>query len=303
MKKNKTALLLLAVALISFSSYEVVSKTVIGHIDPSQLTFIRFLTGGLFLLPFALGDLKKRKQKITRKDLVRMALLGILNVAISMNLIQIGYQYTNANLSAIIISANPIFVAIISSVVLKEHISFKKIVGLIIGIAGVLVALGGTGDMSSDNIIYGIVLQVVGMLAFSLFTVTGKKTSMKLGSSTMTAFSDLFGALAILPYVLFKGVDPFVFDMQAIWPQMIYICIGNTGIAFYLYFKALENLDTSLGSMTFFVKPMLASIIAALFLGEALTLQLFFGIVLVGVGIYFVLMATQKSGKVRVQQT
>ncbi|MGB8453498.1 MAG: DMT family transporter [Anaerocolumna sp.] len=155
---------------------------------PSQLTFIRFLIGGIFLLPFAIADIRKRKISIEKGDWFQIILLGIINVAISMNLIQIGYKYTNANLSAIIISANPIFVACLSSVLLKEGVSLKKFLGLFIGISGVLIALNGTGDLSKPGILYGIFLQVVGMLAFSLYTVLGKKTSQKLGSQTMTAF-------------------------------------------------------------------------------------------------------------------
>lgn len=293
MKNDKISILWLSIAIISFSSFEVVSKTVIGYIDATQLTFIRFLTGGLFLLPFALADLKKRNRSITGKDYFSMIALGILNVAISMNMIQIGYQYTNANLSAVIISANPIFVALISSFILKEHLSVKKMVGLMIGIMGVLVALGGTGNLSHPQVVTGIVLQVVGMIAFSFYTVFGKKTSQKLGSSAMTAFTDLFGALAILPVVYWKGMEPFSFDLEPIWLQMVYICIVNTGIAFYLYFKALESLDTSLGAMSFLIKPLLASIIAAFFLGEAITIQLFIGILFVSAGIYLVLLSTK----------
>lgn len=126
MKKDKFTILWLTIAIISFSSYEVVSKTVIESIDATQLTFIRYLTGGIFLLPFALVELKKRQQNITGKDILSMIALGILNVAISMNFIQIGYQYTNANLAAVIISANPIIVALISAIILKESLSFKK---------------------------------------------------------------------------------------------------------------------------------------------------------------------------------
>lgn len=297
MKTNKIPLIWLTIAIISFSSYEVVSKTVIGYIDASQLTFIRFLTGGLFLLPFALRDLKKHSRKMSGRDLLSMAALGVLNVVISMNMIQIGYQYTNANLSAIIISANPIIVALISAIILKEQLPLKKMIGLAIGISGVLVAMGGTGNMSRPGIVLGIVLQVLGMIAFSFYTVFGKKTSQKLGSSAMTAFTDLFGAAAVLPLMMAQGIHPFAFELAPIWGQMLYICIGNTGIAFFLYFKALESLDTSLGAMSFLVKPLLASLIAAVFLGEALSVSLFLGIGFVSAGIYLVLLSTRGRKK------
>lgn len=296
--KNKMPYVFLIIALVSFSAYEVVSKTVVGSINATQLTFIRFLIGGLFLLPFAMKHLRKQHIKLEKKDWLQVCLLGIINVTFSMNLIQIGYKYTNANLSAIIISSNPIFVAMFSTLLLKEKLTVKKILGLIIGVCGVLVAMGATGDFSDPSVRYGIMLQVIGMLAFSLYTVLGKKTALKIGSQSMSAFSDLFGALTILPILFLEGIHPFSFQLSNIWIQMIYICIGNTGIAFYLYFKALEKLDTSLGAMTFFVKPILACVIAAIFLGEALSVQIAIGILLVAIGIYFVLLATQKKNVV-----
>lgn len=80
---------------------------------------------------------------------------------------------------------------------------------------------------------------------------------------------------------------------------MLYICIGNTGIAFYLYFKALETLDTSLGAMSFLLKPLLASIIAAVFIGEPISTPLFVGILFVSLGIYLVLMSTKLKNNIK----
>lgn len=298
MKQNTKAWLFLAIAILSFSSYEVISKTVTGHIDPTLLTFIRFLTGSLCLMPFALRDIKKGI-KVEASDWLRMFFLGALNVVISMNLIQIGYRYTNANLSAVIISANPIFVGLFSSFLLKEKLTGKKMVGLLVGICGVIIAVGGTGLLSTENALWGIALQVVGMLCFSLYTVLGKKTALKVGSCVMTAFSGLMGSLALLPMLLYKGIMPWDFNLAAIPFQMLYICVFNTGLAFYFYFRSLQVLDTSIGSMSFFIKPLLASLLAALVLGESVSWQLFVGILFVAAGIYFAMLSkgSQKTSR------
>lgn len=279
----------LAIAVFSFSSYEVISKFVEGAVDATQLTFIRFLVGGLCLLPFAQLHLKKHSIRLARRDWLTLLGLGFLNVTISMNLIQIGLQYTPANLAAIIISSNPVFVALLSSLLLKEALTGRKLLGLFIGVCGVIVALGNLGGGHPGSGFYiGVAIQVVGMLAFSLFTVIGKKTSLRLGSIVLNAYSSTLGSLTILPLVLMKGISPFQLDLSLIWWEMAYICIGNTGIAFFLYFKALEKLDTSFASTTFFLKPILAGILAALILKEPLAPQMLLGIVLVLVGVYFV---------------
>ena len=294
MNQNKKAWLYLAIAILSFSSYEVVSKTVTAYIHPTQLTFIRFLTGSLCLLPFALRDLK-RGIRLTGKDIIKMFCLGSLNVVVSMNLIQMGYQYTNANLSAVIISSNPIFIAFLSTFLLNERLERKKLIGLLIGICGVAVAVGGTGALIGTHMLWGIGLQIIGMLCFSLFTVLGKKSSLKMGSCVMTTFTGLLGSIALLPFLLIQGTLPWDFELRAIPFQMLYICVFNTGIAFYLYFRALEALDTGTGSMSFFAKPLLAGVWAALFLGETMTWQLFMGILFVAAGIYLAMLSTPQK--------
>jgi len=278
----------LAIAVFSFSSYEVISKFVEGYVDPTQLTFVRFLIGGMVLMPFAFTHLKKKGIRLRGKDYFILFLLGILNVTVSMNLIQIGMEYTPANLAAMIISSNPVFVALFSSIFLKERLTLTKAVGLLIGIVGVAIALGATASPLDSRFYLGVGLQTAGMIAFSLFTVLGKKTVLSIGSITLNAYSSIFGSLTILPFVLMKGISPFQIDWQPIWWEMAYICVGNTGLAFFLYFKALEYLDTSFAATTFFVKPILASLLATVILGEAFSLNMVAGIAFVLVGIYFV---------------
>lgn len=116
----------------------------------------------------------------------------------------------------------------------------------------------------------------------------------------MTSFTDIFGALAVLPILLIQGVHPFQFELQPIWGQMLYMCIGNTGIVFYLYFKALESLDTSVGAMSFLLKPFIASIIAAIFLGEAISFQLVIGILFVSFGTYLVLLSARRKQETKI---
>lgn len=288
MKPKSISYVLLAIAVASFSSYEVVSKFVEGSVDATQLTFIRFLIGGGALLPFAYLHMKKKRIRLKGKDLLLLLALGFLNVGISMNWIQIGMAYTPANLAAMIISANPIFVALLSAVILKEPLTVKKTAGLLIGIVGVAIALGQMTGSMNPGFYRGVALQVTGMLAFSLFTVLGKKTALRLGSLALNAYSSILGSVTVLPFVLLKGISPFQIQLGPIWWEMIYICVVNTGIAFFLYFKALETLDTSFAATTFFVKPILASLLAGFILGEAFNYHMIAGIALVLLGIYFV---------------
>ncbi len=288
MKKINISYLWLAFAVVSFSLYEVISKTINNDISAIQLTAIRFFIGGIVLMPFAISSIRKQKIKLGIKDFGMIAALAFLNVCFSMLVIQIGLKYTQANISAIIISSNPMFVALFSAFILKERLSRSKVIGLLVGITGVVIAIGHQQSVIEDGFVLGLCLQILGMMAFSLFTVLGKKTVLKVGSLTFNALAAVMGSVMLFPIAVILGQNPMMVDISGIWPQMIYFCVINSGLAFYSYFKALEKLDTSLGSMTFFVKPVLASVFAAFFLGEPLTASLAVGLCLILIGIYMV---------------
>jgi drug/metabolite transporter (DMT)-like permease len=264
------------------------------EINPLQLTFTRFLIGGLVLLPFAIADLRKRHVTIKVTDFLWLLFLGILNVAISMNMIQYALKFIPASLAAVLFCSNPLYVALFSAWFLKEGLGRRKILGLVIGLIGVVVAFSNGRVLGDFATISGILLTLLSALTFSLYTVLGKKVTIKLGSMSFASATSLLGCLATLPLMLKQGVLPFAYHPVAILPQLIYLSVMVTGVAYFCYFKALESLDTSLGSMTFFMKPLLASFFAAIFLAESITINLFLGMVLVLVGIYIVIHSVDK---------
>ncbi|MDD4122430.1 MAG: EamA family transporter, partial [Eubacteriales bacterium] len=85
----KKVVLYILVSATLFSTMEIVLKTVGAQLDEFQLTFIRFLIGGLFLLPFAIKEIKKYQTVITKKDMLHMLSMGIVCICISMILFQL----------------------------------------------------------------------------------------------------------------------------------------------------------------------------------------------------------------------
>ena len=78
----KTGYLYIAIAVVMFSSFEVVLKFIAGELNSVQLTFARFVIGFLFLLPLALHTLRKRKKRLDTKTLAYFALLGFTGISL-----------------------------------------------------------------------------------------------------------------------------------------------------------------------------------------------------------------------------
>lgn len=271
--------ILLGITIMIFSTLEVVTSTLKGIINPLQLTFIRFLIGGVTLLPFVIA----KKEKITRKDYIFFLGLGILNIFVSMGALQLSVSYGKASTAAILVSSNPIFVMLFSAIFLKEKVSGDKIACILFGIAGILLIVykGNVGGDTVASLLYGFVAS----LTFGLYTVLGKLKSEGVSSITMISLSSIFGSLFYIP-VLFAYHIPVFYIPQGTIIKVLYLGIFLSGVAYITYMEALKILTASKGAMVFFLKPVLASALAIFFLGETLHTKTIIGMLLVLVGIF-----------------
>lgn len=302
--KKKTSVYLagLLFAILMFSTFEVASKSMHGCISSFQLTFYRFLIGGIVLIPFAVKELKNRNVHFSLKDHLVNILMGFLLVFCSMAVTQIGLQMSSASLTAIIFSSNPLFISIFSALLLKEKLTVGKIIGLFVGIIGLFVACAHVFTMQFDvdsTFIIGVGLLFAGMLVFSLYTVLNKPRVQKYGALACTTLSSIYGALTVIPLLLATGAaehtNPFAFQYREIAWTFWFVAIFVTGIAYYFYFDALSNLDTSISSMAFFIKPPLASFLCFLLLNEEIAPNSIAGIVVIFIAVFISMKYGAKS--------
>jgi drug/metabolite transporter (DMT)-like permease len=270
--------ILLGITIVIFSTLEVVTSTLKGIINPLQLTFIRFFIGGLTLLPFVMA----KKEKLQKKDWLFFLGLGILNIFISMGSLQLSISIGKASTAAILISSNPIFVMLFSALILKEKATLHKIACIILGIAGIslIIYKGNTGGDTAVSLI----LALLASLTFGLYTVLGKLKSEGVSSITMISISSLIGSLFYIPILLYYKL-PLFYIPQGTILKVAYLGIFLSGIAYITYMEALKILTASKGAMVFFLKPVLASTLAVIFLSEKLSAKTLMGMLLVLMGI------------------
>ncbi|WP_176762383.1 DMT family transporter [Eubacterium oxidoreducens] len=276
------------IAIIIFSTFEVVSKTMGDVLSGTALTFYRFLIGGLVLLPFSIRDLKNRQFHFTPKIVLALFFFGFVLVAAIMTLAQYGIYYSDASICAVIFSSNPIFVTIFAVIILKESLTKYKSYGLIIGSAGLFICVLHffvDGNITSTFGL-GVLLQILSMLMFCIYTVLNSKYLVsRMGALSVTTFTSIFGAITLFPIVFAQSfatdTNLFTFDVLSVLPKFLYISIIGTGLAYAMYFSGLSKIETSTGSMIFMAKPPLASIFAAIFLNETIGINIIIGIVLI----------------------
>ena len=292
----KKGYLCIAIATWLFSSMEIALKLISGQFNPIQLTFSRFLAGGLVLLPLAIGTLRKRGLRLDGAALRAFAFLGLLGMTVAMSLYQMGVARVEASVVAVLFSSNPIFVTLFAFLLLKEPIHKNQVLGLALDICGILVIIR-PWDLRLDPL--GVLFVILSTLLFSLYSVCGKRQCAKFGALVVTCFGFLFGSgemmlLSLLTHIpavsaamlraglpVFSNIPFFTGYTLTNLPVVLYIFLGVTGLGFSCYFLAMEHTSAQQTSLVFFFKPALAPVLAALALHEQIPFHMVCGIVLI----------------------
>ncbi|HEX3025822.1 MAG TPA: DMT family transporter [Clostridia bacterium] len=277
---KKSIVCILAAAFL-FGTMEVSLKLAGASFDPIQMTFLRFLIGGLCLFPFALYDLKKRQCHLTKSDWLYLFLLGFTCICVSMLLFQIGVLRTNANLAAVVISTSPVFTMIFAQFFANEKFTLVKFFVLLLNVMGLIIVANPIKLMKGHTAVDGILITLIAAASFGLYTAMGKKRIAKIGGLTQSSFSFIMGSLVLLVIQLakkgpvMKGIQPNTL------PLLLYLGVLVTGFGYFCYIRAIEVSGPSTASITFFIKPVFAPIIAFLILKEPITLNIILGVVFV----------------------
>ncbi len=294
----KSGFLYVIITAVLFATFEPIAALIKADISPLAITSIRFLVAGLMLLPFSIIEIRKQKIKFTLTDHLKMVGLGILFICTSMVLLQYAVKMSNnAALIAIIFSANSVSTIFLSSLLLKERITVKKLVALLLCIAGLLVC--SWKHFGNAEELKAILLAVLAALTFSIYTILNKKMMKKASGNILISFSFLYGSILLFPAIFI--VDGGILTAPTLTLStaliMVYIAVAVTGIGYWAYFKALEKGSATLASLSFFVKPALSPIAAGIVSMTMPGIDIFAGLILVLIGSYMVSYAGKKEIK------
>lgn len=278
-----------------FGTMEVALKLAGSGLDSFQLTFLRFIIGGILLLPFALKEISKNQTKLGIKDFGYLLYLGIICIPVSMLFFQFGVMHSNASTASVIMCINPLFTMIFAHFMSDERFNKKKLVVLLWGILG-LVFMVRPWDIQEGNTPRGIIFMLIAAATFGLYTVAGKNSINKMGIMAQTSISFILGSLVLLIIMLcmHKPILQGVIDNIA---TVMYISIFVTGLGYYCYFSAIKNSDATTGSIAFFIKPAIAPVIAVIVLGDKLLWNTYIGIAFILIASYLNIYNRKVEGK------
>lgn len=287
--------LYMVTAAFLFCFTEIALKILNGSLNALELNFSRYFLAGALLLPVGLSELRRRQKKLTWGHFGWFQFLGLIGITLVGPFYQLAAGRLQANITSILFSLNPMCIALLAWLILREPLSRHQAAGLFLGMLSMLVLLNPF-HMTLDPA--GLLLLFLAVAGYSLYAVIGRKLIGELGSVLVTAGSFLCGGIQLFLLALLTHVPAVAaFLRQAGLPQfaavslfggysldilgwVIVLYFGVTLGAYLCWFKAMEHGSTFLGSLTYFVKPAVSPFMAWIFLGEAVTARIAAGIVL-----------------------
>lgn len=229
------------------------------------------------------------KEKIEKKDYRRMLLCAVLGMGINMLVFFKGLALSTPINSAVIITITPIFVLILSVFLIKEKVTSRKIIGVIIGLSGALglILFGNEIRQDAPNIALGNFYILLNALFYGAYLILVKTLIQKYHPFTFMKWLFSLGIMICLPFGYQELIEvnwanlPF----EAIW-KITFVILGTTFCTYLFNIYALTQLKASTVSAFIYVQPLIGIIYAVTTGQDTLTTVKIIAACLVLLGVY-----------------
>lgn len=232
-----------------------------GFLQPFAFIALRGLAG--FIL-FWIAHILFAQEKVDRRDFPRLALCGLFGIGLNQLFFFSGLNLTTPINASLIQTTTPIMVLVTSAILMIERITWRKVLGILIGASGaiLLISYGKRLDIGGKGIL-GDLMILVNATCFGTYLVISKPLMKKYHPITIVKWSFTFGLIIILPF----GVPPLFHTKWAsftidIWLAVAYVLICTTFLAYLLNAYALKQVQASVVSIYIYLQPFIATVIA-----------------------------------------
>lgn len=240
-------------------------------ISPSTATMIRCVFAALMFYLISYFVKSSWNEKVSLRDYMILALLGAVGTLGYWELYTFGLNLTSPVDASIIMSTSPIWVLLLASIVFKEKITTRKIIGLAVGFTGCLLVILKQSTGSTNNHITGDLVCALSALILSFNIIFSKKLLMKYHPLTTLRITFLSAGVLSIPFTLifFKFDAPIFTSQTEPFPLLIFVAmlIFPTVISHLLVDIGEKRLPVTIYSMYKYVILVVAST-SAILLGQ-----------------------------------
>lgn len=277
----KKAYLFAAISIFFWSTTAVATKLLLGTLNSMQIIFASSIVAFLFLLVVNIFNGKLPEvRKLSLSDHFMMVLIGSLGIFFYRLFLYLGIDRMDSSKAFIINYLWPITSVVFSCILLKEKMTPKKIIALLLSFAGVIIVASG-GSSSGENSLLGAIFCALGAVSYGVFAALNKKKNYDQFLSMMLYY--LHSSILSLIYLLIVG-DSLAMNF-AEWMGMLWMGIFSSALPLLLWALALNAGDTAKISNLAYITPFLGLVWSYVILKEQIGILSFVGLAVIIAGI------------------
>ncbi|MBO0587391.1 DMT family transporter [Sporosarcina sp. E16_8] len=263
---NKKAFLLALFTVIVWGSgFAAIRASLLGGYSPGHLVLTRFLIASSVFAIYALwpGTTFRLPRK---EDILKISVLGWIGISVYHWGVTYGEVTVSAGTAGMFIASAPVFTALIAVIFLKERLSTLGWVGMFVGIIGIfLITIGSEG--TSFTISKGVIFILIASVATSAFFVFQKPLLRIYRPIELTAYFTWAGTLPFSIYYpgLLQSIQGATIEANF---STIYLGVFPAAIAYVAWATALSLGETGSVASMLYAEPVVAIIVALLWLQE-----------------------------------
>lgn len=229
------------------------------------------------------------------KDGWRLTLCALTGVAVNQLMFYKGISLTSAVNGSIIMTLTPILVLLWASFLIKEKITGRRVLGVIVGLIGAIIIIYQPSSVGSSGNWRGDLLVFLNGTSYGCYLVIVKPLMVKYKPMTVVTWIFTIGAVMVLP-VGFREASMVQFSTipMHIWYSIVFAILGVTVVVYLLNAWTLVKVEASVVGAFIYLQPIFATLTAILFFGEVFLLKHLAASVFVFVGVWLVIRKSVK---------
>ena len=277
MNQQTAARLKLIVVMLLFGTIGIFVRTI--SMPSSIIALVRGIIGSIFLLLVVFARRTGIDMSAVKRNWWKLLLSGGC-IGVNWILLFEAYRFTTVATATLCYYLQPVIVVLGSALVLKEKLSIRKLLCVLVAILGMIPVSGVLESIPTAGEVTGILLATGAALLYGINILTNK-TMQGLSPFDMTIFCMITATLTLLPYTLLtEDWSAIVWEPQSLLLLLV-VGIIHTGVAYALYYSALEKMKAQEVAIYGYIDPICAILLSALLLSEPLPVGIVIGAVMI----------------------
>ena len=288
MNSKNWALVAASIVAIIYGVTFTIAKDVMPHYVQA-FGFITMRVGGaalLFWIIYFLGP----KEKIHKQDYPLIIGSAFFGVALNMLTFFKGLSYTSPIMGAVLMVTTPIIVLVLSSFLISEKLTPRKIIGIIFGAIGsILLIFYGKASATATHPQLGNFLVFINAVSYAYYLILVKKLMQKYNAFSFVPFIYTIGFIMVLPFGFQEFIDINWQEMPNITLLKIgFVVVFSTFITYLLNLLSMRSLSPTVVAVFIYLQPFFATIFAIGLNKDTLGIEKIISMIAIFIGVYLV---------------